>query len=196
MDFGDILAQWEEVSKKESGRKNKDENVPRKRLANAPSFEVEGKNSTQTDVHKGKREPLSNENLPKANPMDVWLRRYGVIDKDVALERFQQQEQESDREYLKKLPPEATIDLHGLTRDEAWNKLDGFVRECSRRGLKKILIVHGKGNHCNACQGEPSVLSAMVRSFIESDKRLGASGHPDKRLGGTGATWVMIKKNT
>jgi DNA-nicking Smr family endonuclease len=35
----------------------------------------------------------------------------------------------------------------------------------------------------------------MVREFIECDKRLGASGHPDARLGGSGATWVAIKRS-
>lgn len=89
------------------------------------------------------------------------------------------------------MPIGAKIDLHGLTREEAWSRLDGFIRECSRRNIKKVLIVHGKGNHC---ENQVSVLSSMVRTFIEVDDRLGASGHPDKKLGGTGATWVIIKK--
>jgi len=55
------------------------------------------------------------------------------------------------------------------------------------------LIVHGKGHHSKE-RVDVSVLSSMVRTFIELDRRLGASGHPDKRLGGDGATWVIIKK--
>ena len=34
---------------------------------------------------------------------------------------------------------------------------------------------------------------AMVKMFIEQDKRLGTSGHPDRNNGGNGATWVLIK---
>ena len=186
MDFGDILAQWDK--KEADKKKNKSTNIPRKRLPNAPGL------SAEEEKKEKKAETVKTESLPKANPMDVWLRRYGVVDKDKEIEKFRQQEKVSDREYLKKLPVEATIDLHGLTREEAWNRLNGFVSECSKRGLKKILIVHGKGNHSSE-QGTVSVLSAMVRSFIECDTRLGSSGHPDKKLGGSGATWVLIKNN-
>jgi DNA-nicking Smr family endonuclease len=93
---------------------------------------------------------------------------------------------------LKAMLPEATIDLHGLTREEAWTALDNFVSACCSRGLRKILIVHGKGNH----PGSEAVLYKMVRGFVECDKRLGASGHPDARLGGSGATWAAIKNST
>jgi DNA-nicking Smr family endonuclease len=91
---------------------------------------------------------------------------------------------------LKTMRPEASIDLHGLTREEAWSALDNFVSTCCSRGLQKILIVHGKGNH----PGSDAALYKMVRGFIECDKRLGASGHPDARFGGSGATWVGIKR--
>ena len=37
------------------------------------------------------------------------------------------------------------------------------------------------------------VLGQEVRLFIEQDKRLGSSGHPDRNNGGTGATWVLLK---
>jgi dsDNA-specific endonuclease/ATPase MutS2 len=92
---------------------------------------------------------------------------------------------------LKTMHPEASIDLHGLTREEAWTALDNFVSTCCSQDLRKILIVHGKGNH----PGSDAVLYKMVREFIECDKRLGVSGHPDARLGGSGATWVAIKRS-
>jgi DNA-nicking Smr family endonuclease len=91
---------------------------------------------------------------------------------------------------LKTMRPEASIDLHGMTRDEAWTALENFVNLCCSQDLRKILIVHGKGNH----PGSDAALYKMVRGFIECDKRLGASGHPDARRGGSGATWVAIKK--
>ena len=126
--------------------------------------------------------------------MDLWLRRYGVVDKDSLARETEERERSQNREYLKKLPIGAKIDLHGLTRDEAWERLDTFIGDCSRRGIQKVLIVHGKGHHSKE-QSDVSVLSAMVRTFVELDRRLGASGHPDKKLGGSGATWVIIKKN-
>ena len=87
------------------------------------------------------------------------------------------------------MAPEASIDLHGLTKDEATVRLQVFVEECCRRKLKKILIIHGKGNHSS---NEP-VLAKLVHDFIERNYFLGESGHPDKEEGGRGATWVMLK---
>jgi len=189
MDFGNILDQWDKMNKeKENKKKTAEGNKPRKRLANAPTLEKE---ETEDDF-------VQEDCVSQVNPMDVWLRRYGVIDKDAANERAMKKELSQDREYLKKLPPDAKIDLHGLTRDEAWSKLDSFINDCCRRGVKKILIVHGKGNHSEnpggVETGNVSVLSAMVRTFVECDNRLGASGHPDKKLGGSGATWAIIKR--
>ena len=57
--------------------------------------------------------------------------------------------------------------------------------------IKKVLIIHGKGIHTT---GTDPVLGKLVRSFIERDKRCGASGHPkNKAEGGTGATWIILK---
>ena len=92
---------------------------------------------------------------------------------------------------MRTLKPEDVVDLHGLTREQAWQKLDSFVSACKIRGLRKILIIHGKGNHSH---GTDPVLGEMVRSFIEADRRLGSSGHPDRNHGGTGATWVIIRR--
>ncbi len=122
----------------------------------------------------------------------VWLHRYGVVDKDKKLEEEKISEAQSSRERVKQIPCEASIDLHGLTREEAWTRLCAFITECVRRGLSKVLIIHGKGNHS---EDEP-VLRQAVRSFIESDKRCGQFGFADKNLGGKGATWVIIRKKT
>ena len=79
--------------------------------------------------------------------MDFWLRRYGVFDKDKDFERAENKRKYTSAAELKNLPVEAQIDLHGLTREEAWIRLGAFISECSSRRLKKVLIVHGKGNH-------------------------------------------------
>ena len=36
--------------------------------------------------------------------------------------------------------------------------------------------------------------TGFARLFIEQDKRLGSSGHPDRREGGNGATWVLLRR--
>ena len=199
MDFGDILNQWDELcSKEEKAQKerNRGINKPRPRLPNAPSLSGNQAASKKDKVSQDcdfAEEVFQEESLPRVNPMDLWLRRYGVIDKDSLAREVEERERNQNREYLKKMPVGAKIDLHGLTRDEAWERLDNFIGDCCRRGIEKVLIVHGKGHHSKE-RTDVSVLSSMVRTFVELDRRLGASGHPDKKLGGNGATWAIIKK--
>jgi DNA-nicking Smr family endonuclease len=84
---------------------------------------------------------------------------------------------------------DAVIDLHGLTRDEAWSSLETFFHDGKRRGCEKLLIIHGKGNHS---PGE-AVLSRTAREFIERCPFAGESGYGNAASGGSGATWVILK---
>ena len=92
---------------------------------------------------------------------------------------------------LRNLEPQATLDLHGMNSHEAEQALDNFVLECRRSGLRKILVVHGKGHHS---QGEP-VLQAVVRRYLEKSPHTGAFGPAERRHGGRGATWVVVRRS-
>lgn len=173
MDFGDILSQWEK-----SGNAKKSQNSSGKEWRNKKANADDKENPSPEKSTKS-----------QINPMEMWLRRHSVTDKDAIYEKLAEQERNLDREALHRMTPDASIDLHGLTQDEAWNRLDSFVTECVRRKVQKILIIHGKGNHSS----EAPVLKNMVRSFIECDARLGESGHPGAKDGGRGATWVILK---
>ena len=194
MNFGDILNQWDNNQKAEKAREREKAKQPQvsHKMANAPTPEEKAARKRAKLAAEGRLyEAQMEEDAKKTiNPMELWLRRYGVTDKDKAADEYNERAKMENREYLRTMRPEARIDLHGLTRDEAWNRLSGFVNDCVRRGLKKILIIHGKGNHSN---GSDPVLGAMVKTFIEQNKNLGSSGHPERNLGGSGATWVIIK---
>jgi DNA-nicking Smr family endonuclease len=84
---------------------------------------------------------------------------------------------------------DAVIDLHGLTRDEAWSSLEIFFNDGKRRSFEKLLIIHGKGNHS---RGE-AVLNRITREFIERCPLAGESGHGNAASGGSGVTWVILK---
>ncbi len=124
--------------------------------------------------------------------LDKWEagNKGGIVDKDAAAQKARLKTKMSRSSYVQKLPPQDTIDLHGLTQEEARKALDAFVANARRRGLQKILIIHGKGLHSEDSEG---VLGSVVRKFIESDARLGASGKADKCHGGSGATWVAVR---
>jgi DNA-nicking Smr family endonuclease len=95
--------------------------------------------------------------------------------------------------------PDAVLDLHGLTQDEAWQSLNLFFEDAGHRGFEKVLIVHGKGNHAEEKDGRgPSVgsspLRTLVKTFIEHCPLAGESGYSPARQGGSGATWVLVKE--
>lgn len=87
------------------------------------------------------------------------------------------------------LPPEDSLDLHGLLAEEARRQVRRFLTESQARGLRKVLIIHGKGNHTK----EPPVLKRVVQEELEASPIAGRTGTPARELGGSGATWAMIR---
>jgi DNA-nicking Smr family endonuclease len=165
MDFGDILDQWE-----------------RGQSGGARSGAKSG--AKKTAARNNPAKPVS---APKANPIDVWLRINGVHDKDAEGEHELNRAEQRRRLHIKR--PDAEIDIHGLTRDEAWEALERFFAGARTRGFEKLLIIHGKGNHSRT----ESVLKRVVRDFIERCPFAGESGYAKPAEGGGGATWVLLK---
>jgi len=207
MNFGDILDAWEQEQKdaskkipKSTGQEWRNKKTQPDSVSNGSGMNGFGTKSSsgKTDGSRntakasGGAKTANANNNERINPMTEWLRRYGVVDKDAVAEKAAENEKQKDRAWLLDMPYEAQIDLHGLTAEEASIRLDQFVGECYKRGIRKVLIIHGKGNHSE----DMPVLSGMVRSFIERDYRLGESGHPDKKDGGKGATWVILREKT
>ena len=123
-----------------------------------------------------------------ADILDEWDRRTaGVyIKKD---EEKHEDKKAKERSRLLSKKPDAVIDLHGLTQDEAWEALDRFFKQSRSMGFEKILVIHGKGNHSQS----EGILKEATRKFIELCKFAGTSGHSARSNGGSGATWVLLK---
>jgi DNA-nicking Smr family endonuclease len=111
-----------------------------------------------------------------------WLELYPPVDKDQASPA------EPDyRKNPKKLPIEATVDLHGFRVSEALHQTRVFIDESVKAGFKKVLVIHGKGEDGNG------ILKREVRALLEADRRVGAMGHPRANDGGSGALWVILR---
>ena len=95
-----------------------------------------------------------------------------------------------NRRELRNLQPERTLDLHGYTAEAAGRAVDEFVDLAVSDGLRKVLIIHGKGKHSSDGRG---VLSEVVRSHLRSHPKAGEVGVPERNLGGSGAVWVAIR---
>ncbi len=110
----------------------------------------------------------------------------GFTDKDAG--RKEQQERPGNNDA--KIKIDDTVDLHGLTIAEARSVLDVFFDNAQKKGFRKVLIIHGKGNH----SPNGPVLGVWVKEYLTLCKKAGRAGYADKHHGGSGATWVMLKK--
>jgi DNA-nicking Smr family endonuclease len=169
MDFGDILNEWERKAAASPGKKQNPARLP------VPAEDE------KTGLARG-------EGLKKVDPLTAWLRLNPVYDKDAEIEKAESSAAVRRRRLLARRP-DAVLDLHGLTRDEAWNTLETFFQDSRRKGFEKVLIVHGKGNHSD---GE-GVLKNICRTFIERCPFAGESGHGRAANGASGATWVILR---
>ena len=119
--------------------------------------------------------------------MDQWLKDNKIIDKDSAAGRGGSPGEK--RRHLHHKKPDAVLDIHGLTSEQAWTSLDVFLANARENNYEKIRIIHGKGIHTN---GTPA-LELTVRKFLEKCSYAGESGFEKSSNGGSGATWVLIK---
>ena len=81
------------------------------------------------------------------------------------------------------------LDLHGLTADEATREMATFLSDCTRRGLRCVRIVHGKGLRS---PGREPVLKRRVRKLLTRREEVLAFVEPPAPQGGGGAVVVLL----
>jgi DNA-nicking Smr family endonuclease len=82
------------------------------------------------------------------------------------------------------------LDLHGLRRDEAREALTEFLRNATRRGLRCVRVIHGKG--LGSVNKEP-VLKNKVRNWLVQKEEVLAFCQARAVDGGSGALVVLLK---
>jgi DNA-nicking Smr family endonuclease len=85
---------------------------------------------------------------------------------------------------------QAELDLHGLRRDEARERLGGFIREAARHGLRCVRVVHGKGL---GSPGREPVLKNKVRTWLVQKSEVMAFVQAKGPDGGAGALIVLLR---
>jgi DNA-nicking Smr family endonuclease len=85
---------------------------------------------------------------------------------------------------------QAELDLHGLRRDEARDRLGVFFRDAERTGLRCVRIVHGKGL---GSPGREPVLKARVKGWLAQQAAVLAFTHARPADGGHGALIVLLR---
>ena len=101
------------------------------------------------------------------------------------------------REYtisqLRTMMPQATLDLHGKTEAEALELVKTFLSDCRAHKIRKISIITGKGLHS---EGGVGVLRDSVSSFLDSAPGISEKGNAPLQYGGSGAFWIILKKES
>ena len=94
------------------------------------------------------------------------------------------------------------FDLHGLTLDEANNKVREIILSCSKKNFKEILLITGKGLHSAQDDvyksSQLSKLRYSVPEFIKSNLEISqlilSVETPLQKDGGDGALLIKLKK--
>jgi DNA-nicking Smr family endonuclease len=81
------------------------------------------------------------------------------------------------------------IDLHGLRRDEAREKLSFFIREAFKQGIRCVRVVHGQGL---GSPGKAPVLKSRVHSWLVQKNEVLAFVQAKPADGGGGALVVLL----
>lgn len=92
---------------------------------------------------------------------------------------------------LRAMLPQATLDLHGLTAEEAETALHRFITESLDSGIEKISVIHGKGLHS---QDGVGVLRDVTVKVLEEEACCKEMSNAKPAFGGSGVTWVILKK--
>jgi len=88
--------------------------------------------------------------------------------------------------------PDAELDLHGRTQEEAIRAVQNFLLTAHRQALREVLLITGRG--LNSGNAGP-VLHQAVWSWLERNGRPYAAEfrRAPVRLGGGGAIWVRLR---
>ena len=109
-----------------------------------------------------------------------------------------------DEKFLNRKSSEIkSFDLHGYSLDEANIKINQFIKDSYQQGLKKLIIVTGKGIHSQN-EKDPyisknlGILKYSVPEYIKNSNELmsliSEIKQAEKEDGGGGAFYLFLKK--
>jgi DNA-nicking Smr family endonuclease len=86
---------------------------------------------------------------------------------------------------------EDTLDLHGLTAEEANSQLRNFLQHSQAAGRRAVRIIHGKGY---GSAGRQPVLKTKVNQWLQEAGAVLAFCSAQPENGGTGAVDIFLRK--
>lgn len=89
-----------------------------------------------------------------------------------------------------KTRPEATLDLHEHTSDQAIHATDAFLKRCHERHIRYACIIHGKGLY--STDNKP-VIKNLLNHYLRQHPLVIAFHSAKNKDGGAGALYLIIK---
>jgi DNA-nicking Smr family endonuclease len=152
------------------------------------SLPPESQESELSPVHKPT--PVTDQEL--------FLSALGSMDSVFRDELPQEEEPHASPRRMKqlrqgKLAPEAQLDLHGATREEARQKVGYFLEDCVYQGYKTVLVITGRGK--GSLEGP--VLRDDMEKYLSHDASAWVVewGRAPARYGGDGALVVYLRSS-
>ncbi|WP_421565361.1 Smr/MutS family protein [Ochrobactrum sp. EDr1-4] len=142
-------------------------------------------------AEKAEKKPAKQVSTPVADPVEPKKKITAL--KELPIHAF---DRPTHRKISKgRVDIEARIDLHGLTQNDAYELLYGFLLGAHARGLKHVMVITGKGRSF----GSEGVLKQAVPHWFSTPLfRLLVSAYEDAahHHGGHGALYVRLRKQT
>lgn len=83
---------------------------------------------------------------------------------------------------------DATLDMHGMRVAEAQEELSYFLLHCAKRGIRHMLIIHGKGHGMTK-----PILKNKLNQWLRQIESVLAFCSATQQEGRTGAVYVLLK---
>lgn len=93
---------------------------------------------------------------------------------------------------------EDTLDLHGVTEKIAFDRVCDFIKKAYLSKKRCVLIITGKGID-SSLFSEKGILRKAVPNWLsnsEISSLILAYKNPSERLGGNGALYILLRKNS
>ena len=163
---------------------------------------------TWDDVVKGVKKIKTNRHVDEILPKEVKIREdkvttvaFDVLKKGKSVQKddFSQMDGSLAKRFKREnFKIEATLDLHGITEKEAFEKVCDFIKMAYNSGKRCVLIVTGKGldEELFSTRG---VLRKSVPNWLsgsEISSLILAFKNPSEALGGAGALYILLRKKS
>ena len=156
---------------------------------------------------KGVKRLKTNLHVEEIKPKDVKIRKdkvttvaFDILKKGKSVQKddFSQMDGSLAKRFKREeFKVEATLDLHGITEKDAFERVCDFIKSAYAQKKRCVLIITGKGLD-DTLFSERGVLRKSVPTWLsgaEVSSLILAYKNPSEALGGNGALYILLRKN-